>query len=68
MLLAAVPVALFANGARVLLLSTLALNGGTDLARRWHDPSGWVVYAVAIGGYVLLERWLAGRRWSGRAR
>jgi len=56
LLAVSVPVALLANFLRVLLLTTLALAGGVSMAARAHDLSGYGVYVLAIGAYVLLER------------
>lgn len=58
----AFPIALVANLLRVLTLSFVALAGGTEAARRWHDPSGYAVYVVAIVLYVLVDRVLSRRK------
>ena len=58
----AVPIALIANLARVWLLCGLALGGGIDAARRWHDASGYLVYAFALLAYLAVDRWTPGAR------
>lgn len=52
----AVPVALLANLLRVILLSLIGAQQGPEAAARWHDVSGWGVYAITILCYVVLER------------
>lgn len=59
--LLALPIALFANTLRVLLLSLLALSQGVETAAAWHDPSSYAVYAVAILLYVGVERSMASK-------
>ncbi len=60
--ISSVVVAGFANFCRVMLLSVLAWQQGTEAAIRWHDWSGWGVYAVALLVYVGLERVLPSQK------
>lgn len=62
----ALPIAVVANVARVSLLAAIGRIGGVAEANRWHDPSSWAVYVVAIAIYVGLERLLR-RKKSGTA-
>jgi EpsI family protein len=58
----ALPIAVVANVARVALLAAIGRVGGVAAANRWHDPSSWAVYVVAIAIYLGLERLLRGRK------
>ncbi len=53
--------AVLANLLRVLALGLVAVWFGAGAAHRIHDPSTYLVYAVAIGFYVTLERILETR-------
>ena len=58
----ALPIAVVANVFRVALLAAIGRVGGVTEANRWHGPSNWAVYVVAIAIYVGLERLLRGKR------
>jgi EpsI family protein len=58
----ALPIAVVANVFRVALLAAIGRVGGVAEANRWHGPSNWAVYVVAIAIYVGLERLLRGKR------
>lgn len=59
LLLAALPIALAANLARVLGLALVGMASGAGAVVRWHDATNLLVYVVAIAAFVGLERRLA---------
>ena len=68
-MLAAVPIALAGNMARLLLLFIAADRMGVDWATgRFHDVTGYVMYAVALGLLWLLRGLLTPRAARGAAR
>jgi len=63
----ALPVALLANLARVVLLALLAAWRGAAAVHDWHGATNALVYVVAIVSFVLLERLLAPKAAARRA-
>jgi exosortase len=59
-LLAAVPIAVLVNAARVTTAALLAAHRGADLVDRFHGLSGFLLFAVAL---VLLAFVRGGIRW-----
>ena len=67
-MLAAIPIALAGNMARLLLLFIASDRKGVDWATgRFHDVTGYVMYAVALGLLVLLRGVLTPRGARGAA-
>lgn len=70
LMLAAVPVALITNSARVMTTGLLAYGYGQEAVEGlWHDVSGSIVFLTALGILValnfLLKRWLGGNsEWT----
>ena len=58
-LLSSVPIALVANIIRIVLLAGIADIYGTEIALRFfHDLSGFLVFALALGGLSAVGSWL----------
>lgn len=68
-MLAAIPIALAGNMARLVLLFIASDRKGVDWATgRFHDVTGYVMYAVALGLLVLLRGVLTPRAAAGEPR
>jgi exosortase len=68
-MLAAIPIALAGNMARLLLLFIASDRKGVDWATgRFHDVTGYIMYAVALGLLVALRGALTPRAARGTAR
>ncbi len=63
----ALPVALLSNLVRVLSLAWIGLAHGAAKVGDWHDVTNALVYALAIGGFVLAEQLLRRRGPRGAA-
>ena len=65
----ALPVALIANLVRVVVLAVIGRASGAAAVGGWHDATNALVYVVAIGVFVLVERLLRpGEQNPGAAR
>jgi exosortase len=67
MFLAAVPIAMIANAVRITLLIVVGHYFGVQRAGgAFHDWTGILMYAVALGGLMLVRAWLAPRGGAAR--
>jgi len=60
--LAAVPIAMAANAVRITWLLVVGHYEGVEKAHRLHDASGYLVYALALGGLFALRAVLLPKR------
>lgn len=66
LLIATVPIAIIANGARVAITGYMS-EINTDLAKgAYHEMEGYVVFVVALGALIVLHRIInvIGKRWK----
>ncbi|HEY1215731.1 MAG TPA: exosortase/archaeosortase family protein, partial [Bryobacteraceae bacterium] len=66
LLIATVPIAIIANGARVAITGYMS-EINTDLAKgAYHEMEGYVVFIVALGALIVLHRIInvIGKRWK----
>ena len=66
LLIATVPIAILANGARVAITGLMS-EINTDLAKgAYHEMEGYIVFIVALGALIVLHRIInvIGKRWK----